>query len=519
MDTPEELTLDQRLSVRFRLNCFAALLPRELRPAALDAWAGLDPALFVLGLHDPPARVSESVLALGSSRVRAALATAVRDPEIPDALVDLDDTAVDVALGDNAWRSYELECRVRLRNPVALTTGRWYRRDHPSRALLSADPDLAGAALVDPTEAGEPTVRAAAWSTVLRHGGMSQARAVASALPRDPDPVGKEVLEALAEAMPEPFLDTALERRIGTGALLRRLRALPPQSPWGAFRAVRKVLDEPYRIDWALLAAARLGSADGCRAHGCARSGRACGLPARGGRGAAGRATRASRPTPAPAPARAGACAGLHSPRCAPAAGCAPVARVATARPDRSAGGHRVFRAPRPAHRAGVLAPHPGHGDTRSPRSDHRTRAAGCGRWAQLAHPAHVVVSWVGEEAGCADVARASWRGRAALHVAVSALLARWAAGEVPAERWAVMYPLIRLFPGSLPELLDAVDAASPESSRVRRGKHEAHRRDRDGEPFDRLAVGRARRSFGAGCDGGHLRFHDVRLPHRGAGP
>lgn len=39
MDTPEELTLDQRLSVRFRLNCFAALLPRELRPAALDAWA------------------------------------------------------------------------------------------------------------------------------------------------------------------------------------------------------------------------------------------------------------------------------------------------------------------------------------------------------------------------------------------------------------------------------------------------------------------------------------------------
>lgn len=203
--------------------------------------------------------MSESVLALGSGRVRAALATAVRDPEILDALVDLDDPAVDVALGDNAWRSYELECRVRLRNPVALATGRWYRRDHLSRALLSADPDLAGAALVDPTEAGEPTVRAAAWSTVLRHGGMSRARAVASALPRDPDPVGKEVLEALAEATPEPFLDTALERRIGTGALLRRLRALPPQSPWGAFRAVRKVLDEPYRIDWALLAAARHG--------------------------------------------------------------------------------------------------------------------------------------------------------------------------------------------------------------------------------------------------------------------
>ncbi|WP_157543710.1 hypothetical protein [Kitasatospora sp. Root187] len=35
----------------------------------------------------------------------------------------------------------------------------------------------------------------------------------------------------------------------------------------------------------------------------------------------------------------------------------------------------------------------------------------------------------------------------------------RRAAGEVPAERSAALYSLIRSFPGSLPELLDAVDA------------------------------------------------------------
>ncbi|MER8184977.1 hypothetical protein [Kitasatospora sp. NPDC094015] len=37
-------------------------------------------------------------------------------------------------------------------------------------------------------------------------------------------------------------------------------------------------------------------------------------------------------------------------------------------------------------------------------------------------------------------------------------LPARRAAGEVSAERWAALHPLILRFPGTLPELLDGAD-------------------------------------------------------------
>ncbi|MFV0126405.1 hypothetical protein ACLGI4_01575 [Streptomyces sp. HMX112] len=77
--------------------------------------------------------------------------------------------------------------------------------------------------------------------------------------------------------------------------------------------------------------------------------------------------------------------------------------------------------------------------------------------------PASVLTSWGGQASGHADVSRAAWSGRAALHVATAALLARWAAGKVPEERWVVLHPLIRRFPGSLPELLDSVGTKKPD--------------------------------------------------------
>ncbi|MFJ9850531.1 hypothetical protein [Streptomyces sp. NPDC101150] len=76
------------------------------------------------------------------------------------------------------------------------------------------------------------------------------------------------------------------------------------------------------------------------------------------------------------------------------------------------------------------------------------------------ARPAEVVTSWVGRSSGHADVSRAAWSGRAALHTATAALIARWAAGRVPAEQRAALRRMIRSFQGPLPELLDAVRRA-----------------------------------------------------------
>ncbi|MFJ7157362.1 hypothetical protein ACIQUQ_20730 [Streptomyces sp. NPDC101118] len=64
---------------------------------------------------------------------------------------------------------------------------------------------------------------------------------------------------------------------------------------------------------------------------------------------------------------------------------------------------------------------------------------------------------------GRADVSRAAWSGRAALHVETAAALARWSAGGVPAGRWAAFVPRLWQFPGTLPELLAVVSAADSE--------------------------------------------------------
>ncbi|WP_406073478.1 hypothetical protein [Streptomyces virginiae] len=92
-------------------------------------------------------------------------------------------------------------------------------------------------------------------------------REVADALPGHEDPTDVDIALACAEADPEPFLETALERRLGTGALLRALRVAHRNAPdpWRARRATGRVLKEPYRLDWALIAAA--DSAAACRAR------------------------------------------------------------------------------------------------------------------------------------------------------------------------------------------------------------------------------------------------------------
>lgn len=88
---------------------------------------------------------------------------------------------------------------------------------------------------------------------------------------------------------------------------------------------------------------------------------------------------------------------------------------------------------------------------------------------AELMRPAHVLTSWVGQASGHGDLARAAWCGRAALHVATAALLARWADGDVPAERWAALGTRIREHPGSLPELLRIVGTTTGTQRRMAR--------------------------------------------------
>ncbi|MFD7395642.1 hypothetical protein ACFV60_11425 [Streptomyces virginiae] len=54
---------------------------------------------------------------------------------------------------------------------------------------------------------------------------------MAAALPGHEDPTDVDIALACAEADPEPFLETALERRLGTGPLLRALRVAHRNAP------------------------------------------------------------------------------------------------------------------------------------------------------------------------------------------------------------------------------------------------------------------------------------------------
>lgn len=258
----EELTPNQRMTNRFHLACLATLIPYHQRPAALEAWLDIDPALFFMGF-DPPAPVVESVLRLGGTRLRAALAHTVGDDGTQRALFDLDESEVDSALLGNDRLGYETLCLLRVRDPIAGATSRSYHQGHHRRALFSNDADLAAAALLDLRGEHPPTARATAWETVRAAGGTARVRELAGLLPGrgGPTDADTDVVAACAEADPEPFLDCAAERRLGTGALLRRLRAAhrPDSPPWKVQQVMRSILKEPYRIDWRLVAAARLG--------------------------------------------------------------------------------------------------------------------------------------------------------------------------------------------------------------------------------------------------------------------
>ncbi|MEV8533824.1 hypothetical protein [Streptomyces sp. NPDC051211] len=452
-----ELTQTERMTVRFHLTCLATLLPYHQRPDALDAWVGLDPAFFFMGF-DPPTPVTEAVVRLGGTRLRAALALTVGSGDTQRALFALDEPEIDAALRDNHRLDYETVCLLRVRDPHATAAGRSYHPGHHRRALLSADPELAAAALLDPRGDMRPTVRAAAWATVRAAGGTARVRELAAALPGHDDPVDAEVVAACAEAEPEPFLDTAAERHLGTGALLRRLRTAhrADHQPWRARRAMQSILAEPYRIDWRLVAAARLGCRLPRTAAELLRSRPDCppevavvlrtGRPARPGRPLP--------PAPEPAvpepyrPPRSHWVPEWQPPGdTGPFGDSAEAARHALRTMPVAFDARTDPAAATLAHLAAVIE-----------RGQLPASAA-----VPLVRPASVLTSWVGQASGWADVSRAAWSGRAALHVETAALLARWAAGRGPAGRWAALYPLLRHYPGTLPELLAAVSAAHPD--------------------------------------------------------
>ncbi|QGV77270.1 hypothetical protein [Streptomyces ficellus] len=459
----EELTQTERMTLRWHLHCVASLLPYEQRAAVLEAWLTVDPSVLFIA-RDPSPELTVAVIERGSVPLRVALAGCVGDRALQDRLIDADEPEVDRRLAGNPRLQYEPGCRLRLRDPAVMATARHgYRADHHRRALLSGDPDLAAAALVDRRGDARgdvgPTTWAAAWVTVRRHGGTARIRRVLedlSALPGPLDPVGADVAAACAEAWPEPFLDTVEERWLGTGALLRRLRSVREPSLWEARRTVGGILREPYRIDWRLVAAARFG--------GRRRLPRAAvtelllhpdcppdvavvlrtGRPALPGR---------PLPPPAPrpaAPADPAAQAGnRHRPPWVPAwqppGDTGPLG-------DSAESARAVLREAPVAYRSAD-----------GPTLDHLHAVIERGllhadEVAALVRPAEVLTSWVGQGSGHADVRRAAWSGRSALHVATSALLARWTAGEVRPGPWIAMYSRIRRFPGSLPELLAHVE-------------------------------------------------------------
>ncbi|WP_412074986.1 hypothetical protein ACLF6K_02480 [Streptomyces xanthophaeus] len=497
-----ELTSSERMTVRFHLTCLATLVPYHQRPAALEAWLALDPGLFITGLG-PPTPVSDTVVHVGGTRLRAALARTTSGGDIQQALLALDVPEIDAALRDNLRLTYETTCLLRLRDPAATAAGRAYGEDHHRRALLSADPELAAAALLDPRGKIRPTTRAAAWATVRAAGGTARVRRLAAALAeRDgqahadrasggraagdraggeraaagraaagpaaadralagragEDPVGADVVAACAEADPEPFLDAVSERWLGTGALLRRLRAAhrADHRPWRAGQAMRSILKEPYRIDWGLIAAARLGRRLPRTAAELLRARPDC-PPEVAAVLRTGRPARPGRPLPPPVPGPAapqpyGATRTRWVPEWAPPGDTGPLG-------DTAESARHTLRTRPVAYdaRTDPDAVTLGHLGAAIERGQLSAREA-----VPLVRPASVLTSWVGQSSGWADVSRAAWSGRAALHVETAALLARWACGHVPAERWAALYPLLRHHPGTLPELLAEVTAAHP---------------------------------------------------------
>ncbi|MFF5785763.1 hypothetical protein ACFY8P_12465 [Streptomyces sp. NPDC012693] len=457
----EELTPNQRMTNRFHLACLATLIPYHQRPAALEAWLDIDPALFFMGF-DPPAPVVESVLRLGGTRLRAALAHTVGDDGTQRALFDLDESEVDSALLGNDRLGYETLCLLRVRDPIAGATSRSYHQGHHRRALFSNDADLAAAALLDLRGEHPPTARATAWETVRAAGGTARVRELAGLLPGrgGPTDADTDVVAACAEADPEPFLDCAAERRLGTGALLRRLRAAhrPDSPPWKVQQVMRSILKEPYRIDWRLVAAARLGGRLPRTAAEVLRSRPECppevavvlrtGRPAVPGR-------------PLPPPARE---AEARQPPRRPSSHWVPPWQPPG---DTGPFGDTAASALQALRTMAVV--YDAHRDPEAPHLGHLSAVLERGQLSAaetvpLMRPASLLTSWVGQHSGWADVSRAAWSGRSALHVETAALLARWSNGGVPAEWWAALLPRLWHFPGTLPELLTEVSGPSGSS-------------------------------------------------------
>ncbi|MFA7767965.1 hypothetical protein [Streptomyces sp. NRRL S-448] len=443
------------MTVRFHLACLATLLPYHQRPAALEAWLDVDRVLFHMGF-DPPPPVTETVLRLGSARLQTALAGAVRSHDTQRALLALEVPEVDAALRNNHQLDYETSCLLRLRNPAAAALGRGYQSGHHQRALLSGEPDLVAAALVDRRGEHRATTRARAWATVRAHGGTARVREVAAALGGHDDPTDADLALACAEADPEPFLDTAVERRLGTGALLRALRAVHRKdlAPRVVQRAAGRVLAEPYRIDWALIAAARLGGRLPRTAAEVLVRRPDCppevavvlrtGQPARPGR---------RLPPPAPEPV---AREPYQPPRSTWVPGWKPPGDTGPLGESAESARHALRT---------MTVAFDAREDPAAITLDHLGAVIERGQLpafevAPLVRPASLLTSWVGQGSGWGSVSHAAWSGRAALHVETAALLARWTDGGVSAGRWVALGSRLRHHAGSLPELLAEVSAA-----------------------------------------------------------
>ncbi|MFJ3830106.1 hypothetical protein ACIPWI_19350 [Streptomyces sp. NPDC090046] len=257
-----------------------------------------------------------------------------------------------------------------------------------------------------------------------------------------------DVVAACAEADPKPFLDTAAERRLGTGALLRALRAAHGghRTPWAVRRSMEAVLREPYRIGRAPIAAAGLGRR----------------LP----RTAADiLARRPDCPPEAAVVLRTGQPARPRSRICRRARPGGPNGSR-PAMPARS--GRAPLRRAMPCGPRSPTTPARTREDPHTVTLDHLGAVIERGQpsafeVAPLVRPASLLTSWVGQASGWGSVSNAAWSGRAALRVETAALPARWAAGGVSAGRWAAFHPLLTSDPGPMPEFLDEVSAAHPD--------------------------------------------------------
>jgi hypothetical protein len=454
------IDLAELMARRFDLGCLVALLSCDLRPRALAELTDVDPDFFFLG-HDHPRVVTESALADGTPPVKQALAQRVHDEGAQLRLLALGDLGVDTALADNPCLTRQVDFELRRRRPELVASAAAYRPYHHRAALVSDDPELAAAALLDRREARyhspfPPTVWATAWRTVRLRYGAGRVCQLIAALPagRSLDAATVEIAEACAEPDPEPFLSSAEDRLTGTGALLSRLRQV---RTFQDLRSGHDILDEPYRIDWALVTAAALGQRLPRTAARMLAQHPDCPAPVA-------RTLRTGRPAP-PEPDRVAEAPASAAP---PAEG--------SARPS--------ARAARPYYRAPM---DPGPLVKGDPATVLSTTAIGADLtihhvWSaiemglidaasavQRARPAMTVACHAGQESAFHAHTQEPDGGREALHDAAVDYLARrlTAAPPVPGL-WTEVSALIRSFEGTLPELLDtaACRAASVTTDR-----------------------------------------------------